>query len=59
MFEAECDHPTLKILRKKLGMDTNVKFSENQSWEHQIGELRKIDHVPLNLCILPKIACYS
>ena len=46
MFEAECDHPTLKILSKKLGMDTNVTFSENQSWEHQIGELRKIDHVP-------------
>ena len=36
MFETECDNPNLKILDKKLEMDTNVTFSEYQPWEQQI-----------------------
>ena len=36
MFETECGHPNLKILDKKLEVDTNVTFSEKQPWEHQI-----------------------
>ena len=46
MFKTECDHPNLKILDKKVEMGTNVTFSENQPWEHQISEFRKIDNVP-------------
>ena len=58
MFETDCDCQNLKILDKKLEMGTNVTFSENQLWEPQIWELRKIDHVPLRLCILPKSIYY-
>ena len=46
MFKTECDHPNLKILDKKVEMDTNVTFSENQPWKYQIWEFRKIDNVP-------------
>ena len=49
----------LKILDKKMEMDTNVTFSENQPWEHQIWEFRKVDNVPLRLYILPKIVLIS
>ena len=60
MLETECDHHSnFKIIDKKLVIDTSVKVSKNQSWDHQIWEFRKIDHVPLRLCILPKIVCYS
>ena len=59
MFETDCDHPNFKIRDKKLEMDTSETFSENQPWEHQILEFRKIDHVSLSLPILPEIVCYS
>ena len=59
MFERVCGHPNLKILDKKLEINTYVRFSENQPWEHHIWEFRKIDYVPLRLFILPKTVCYS
>ena len=59
MFETECDHPNFKIRDQKLEMDTSETFSENQPWEHQIWEFRKIDYVPLSLPIFPKIVFCS
>ena len=46
------DHPNLKPLDRNLEMDTYVTISENQPWEHQIWEFRKIDQAPVEVCIL-------